>query len=102
MKDTGAQLSMTDTKLLTTYDEIADWYDEQVRHGHLIHDFVVPILLAMIGPVRGRRVLDLACGQGVVARQLAELGAEVVGVDSSWRLLEIARAYEHDHTATIE
>lgn len=40
----------------------------------------------------GKRVLDIACGQGRMSRHLAELGAEVVGVDISATMLDKARA----------
>ena len=40
------------------------------------------------------RVLDLACGQGRIARELARGGARVVGVDVSGVLLDGARAAE--------
>ena len=50
------------------------------------------------GPVRqaladlhGKRVLDLQCGTGESAAQLAELGATVTGVDSSSEALSLAR-----------
>jgi ubiquinone/menaquinone biosynthesis C-methylase UbiE len=76
------------------YDQIAEWYDEQVRTGKLIHDLVVPALLAAPGEVAGQHICDLACGQGVIARQLARQGAQVVGIDLSERLLEIARSAE--------
>lgn len=78
------------------YDGIADWYDEAIREGQLapLHDWIVPIVLDLAGEVRGYRTCDLACGQGVVARQLAARGASVVGVDISGRLLETARHYE--------
>ena len=76
------------------YDEIADWYDEQLRGGSLIHDLVVPTLLGLVGDIAGRQICDLACGQGVVARQLAERGAVVTGIDLSVRLLAIARREE--------
>lgn len=42
-------------------------------------------------PVAGRRVLDLACGPGRHAAQLAGRGAHVVGVDLSLPLLSRAR-----------
>ena len=77
-----------------SYDEIAEWYDEQLRSGSLIHDLVVPTLLGLVGDISGRQVCDLACGQGVVARQLAERGAVVTGIDLSARLLAIARREE--------
>lgn len=43
-------------------------------------------------PLRQRRVLDLACGPGRHAQQLAALGARVVGFDLSLPLLRRARA----------
>ncbi|SDE81019.1 methyltransferase domain-containing protein [Ruegeria marina] len=39
----------------------------------------------------GARVLDVCCGQGIVARGLATVGAEVTGLDFSAAMLEIAR-----------
>ena len=50
-------------------------------------------LLALLPDVEGRRVLDLGCGAGQLARHLATTGAaEVVGVDVSERMLALARA----------
>ena len=52
-----------------------------------------PDFLALLPDVRGRRVLDLGCGAGQLARFLAEQGAAaVVGVDVSERMLGLARA----------
>ncbi|MBM3694087.1 MAG: class I SAM-dependent methyltransferase [Actinobacteria bacterium] len=38
-----------------------------------------------------RRVLDLGCGEGQLARRVAALGAEVIGVDGSWAQIRAAR-----------
>src|SRR5438477_4433775 len=49
-------------------------------------------LLALLPDVDGRRVLDLGCGAGQLARHLASIGAaEVVGIDVSERMLALAR-----------
>jgi 2-polyprenyl-3-methyl-5-hydroxy-6-metoxy-1,4-benzoquinol methylase len=47
-----------------------------------------------VGEVDGRRVCDLACGQGILARELDERGAALEGVDVFEKLLRIARRYE--------
>lgn len=40
---------------------------------------------------RGARVLDVGCGGGTKARYLSEKGLEVVGIDFSEKMIEIAR-----------
>lgn len=76
------------------YDEIADWYDERVRSDSLLFDLFVPGLLRLIGNVDGQHICDLACGQGVIARQLAQKGASVIGVDIAEKMLAFAKQHE--------
>ena len=75
------------------YDAVADSY------GSASDDLTSPAataLLDLLGPVDGQRALDLACGHGVVARELARRGADVVGIDLSAGLLDRARAIESE------
>jgi 2-polyprenyl-3-methyl-5-hydroxy-6-metoxy-1,4-benzoquinol methylase len=71
------------------YDAYAAWYHEWVAPPD--DDLVARSLLGLVGPVRDERLLDLACGEGRIARHLAERGNDVVGVDLSASLLAIAR-----------
>jgi len=48
-------------------------------------------MLERLGDVRGKRVLDAGCGTGAAAEILAILGAEVVAVDISPSLIDIAK-----------
>lgn len=73
------------------YDRIADAYDGFVAESGL-HRTSLPALLEACG--RGEVVVDLACGQGALARALAAEGRTVTGVDISRELLEIARRHE--------
>jgi 2-polyprenyl-3-methyl-5-hydroxy-6-metoxy-1,4-benzoquinol methylase len=70
------------------YDEIADFYDATV--GELGDDPVASTLLALLPDLEGVRVLDLACGQGRLSRELARRGGHVLGVDISASLLGLA------------
>ncbi|MFF4440295.1 class I SAM-dependent methyltransferase [Streptomyces sp. NPDC001621] len=55
----------------------------------------VPSLLGMVGDVRGRSVLDVACGTGFYSREFQRRGAsDVLGVDISVEMIAAARDIE--------
>ena len=45
----------------------------------------------LLAPKPGERILDLGCGDGVLTKKLADLGCDVVAVDSSVPQVEAAR-----------
>jgi ubiquinone/menaquinone biosynthesis C-methylase UbiE len=78
----------------TSWDHVAEWYDKLVGdEGSDYHRYVVlPAAMRLLHPQPGEKLMDLCCGQGVFARQLAQLPAvQVVGVDASASLIEAAR-----------
>lgn len=77
---------------MARYDQIADFYEE--RSGKSVRDPGTAALLELAGDVSGLRLLEVACGQGRVARELARRGAALTGLDISAELLARARAYE--------
>ncbi|AZP21865.1 class I SAM-dependent methyltransferase [Streptomyces aquilus] len=55
----------------------------------------VPSFLALVGDVRGKSVLDLACGTGFYSREFKRRGAtDVFGVDISGEMIAAARDIE--------
>lgn len=76
------------------YDAIAEWYDGSMQTGSPVHALTMPAILDLCGELAGRQVLDLACGQGILTRELARAGASVIGIDLSGGLLTFARRYE--------
>lgn len=80
----------------TGWDHVAPWYDELIEdRGSDHHERVIlPGTLRLLGVAPGQRVLDVACGQGILARRLASTGVKVVGVDASERLIASARRLE--------
>ncbi|MFN0012553.1 MAG: pseudouridine synthase [Phycisphaerales bacterium] len=79
----------------TSWNEVAGWYDsmlspEQINDHY--RDVIIPGTVRLAQPREGERVLDVACGQGIISRALAELGASVVGTDSAAALIGAARA----------
>lgn len=73
---------------------MAAWYDQLVGEtGSDYHQHVIlPAALALLDVQPGERVLDVACGQGVLARPLLERGvSQYIGVDASAKLIEAAQ-----------
>ena len=50
-----------------------------------------PATLSLLPEVKGKRVLDAACGPGVYSEWLLAHGAEVVAIDASPKMIELAR-----------
>ena len=60
------------------------------RNARFVSDLGSPVV-DLLAPKRGERILDLGCGDGVLTKKLADLGCEVVAVDSSVPQIEAAR-----------
>lgn len=79
------------------YDDAASQFEEGMARMALYHRHCQdPVIFNAIGDVRGKALLDLACGNGFYTRRFrVESGAEpVVGVDLSPMLIEQAEAEE--------
>jgi ubiquinone/menaquinone biosynthesis C-methylase UbiE len=88
---------------LMVYDKVSREWDEASKSWA---DFVLrgndyyrgemnnPATFRMIGDIRGKHVLDLACGEGYNTRILAKRGARVIGVDFSEEMIKLARQKE--------
>src|ERR1700726_4974301 len=72
--------------MLDDYDRIAPFYD--VEHARFDEDVDLYLNFAEL---RGGPLLELACGSGRLLVPLARAGYEVTGVDTSARMLELAR-----------
>src|SRR3954466_7560681 len=72
---------------------VAGWYDQLVgESGSEYHrEVVLPGVLKLLEPQPGAKIVDLACGQGVLCRILQSKGAEVTGIDAAETLIQAAR-----------
>jgi SAM-dependent methyltransferase len=74
---------------------VAAWYDKLVgESGSDYHrQVILPAALRLLDPRPGESVIDVCCGQGVLARPLLEAGiGKFTGVDASPRLIAAARS----------
>ncbi len=77
----------------TSWEHVAAWYDELIEDRGSDHheNIILPGTLRLLGEPAGRTLLDVACGQGVLCRAAARLGASTFGVDASPSLIDSAR-----------
>ncbi len=76
-----------------SWEAVASWYDSLATdQGTEYHQSVIiPGVMRLLGIQPDEKVLDLACGQGAVARALHAAGARVTGIDLSPQLVNLAR-----------
>jgi SAM-dependent methyltransferase len=78
------------------WDHAADAYAESqaARRDYYRFEFFGPAQVALCGDVRGLRLLDIGCGTGYFAREMARGGASVTGVELSPAMLRHAHDIE--------
>lgn len=79
----------------THWDPVARWYNGWVgKKGSLYHRVVaLPKVMELTDLRPGERLLDLGCGQGVLAPHALGRGASYQGVDGSRTLIRLAREH---------
>ena len=61
------------------------------EHAHFVPALGQP-LLDLLNVKAGERILDLACGDGVLSKKITDVGGIVVGVDSSAEMMKVCTA----------
>lgn len=86
------------------WEQIAPWWDSQMgEEGNRTHrSLVAPTTERLLDISAGETVLEAACGAGIFARRLAELGASVVAFDATEAFLDIARKRKAEYADSIE
>ena len=88
-------MSNVDAQELAKFSELAHrWWDpeSEFRPLHQIN----PLRLQWIdelASLRGKQVLDVGCGGGILAESMARLGASVMGIDLAAKPLGVARLH---------
>ncbi|QNK72017.1 bifunctional 2-polyprenyl-6-hydroxyphenol methylase/3-demethylubiquinol 3-O-methyltransferase UbiG [Variovorax sp. PAMC28562] len=80
---------------LAKFSELAHrWWDleSEFKPLHEINPLRLEWIDAIV-PVRGKRVLDVGCGGGILADSMARKGADVLGVDLAEKALKVAQLH---------
>lgn len=85
-----------DPREVDFYTALADrWWDAGGPFWplHVLNALRSDWIVERLGDLRGRRVLDIGCGGGLLAEAMAAHGADVTGIDVTPRNIEVARLH---------
>ena len=75
------------------WDTNAAFWNEKMGEGNdFVNTLLWPAILRLLDPQPGQHILDIATGNGLTARRLAALGAQVHAFDFSENLIQLARS----------
>ena len=83
-----------------SYTEFALIYDELMTD--IPYDTYVDLISLASGGIKGKKIIDVGCGTGLLAVKLAKAGALVTGVDLSRDMLNIAEKRARDLSLKID
>jgi 2-polyprenyl-6-hydroxyphenyl methylase/3-demethylubiquinone-9 3-methyltransferase len=69
---------------------------------HDINPLRLEYIDARCGGLRGKQVLDVGCGGGILAEAMARHGANVTGIDLSEKALGVARLHQLESNVAVE
>lgn len=72
------------------WNTMGDEWFEMAQTGESRNCFIMPNMLKFMGDVKGKKILDLGCGEGGYSRELTARGAQMVSVDCSQKAIEYA------------
>jgi SAM-dependent methyltransferase len=76
----------------TSWEPVAKWYGKHLKDDDTYQITIVfPKTLSLLAPKKGGKYLDIACGEGSFALEVAKKGADVFGVDISSTLIRQAQ-----------
>lgn len=78
----------------------AQWRSSEI--GTITERLERQLILELVGDVKGRRVLDVGCGDGEFAVELKKRGAIVIGIDASAEMIDAAKSRSKLQSADID
>ncbi len=78
---------------MSQWDQHADLYHQGIgEEGDELHKLIDPHIFKALGDLKSKIVLDAGCGNGYLSRQLAPKAKKVHAIDSSPKLLALAKS----------
>lgn len=105
-------LSTIDLKESSKFSEYySDWWDLNgpFKPLHKLNKIRINFIIKQLSikknygfkPLKGKKILDIGCGGGILCESLARLGASVTGIDTSNNAIKIAKEHSKKNNLKI-
>jgi len=84
------------------YNKIGEKYACMIKTDPLKIYVQYPGLLKLLGNVKGKKILDIGCGNGFFSSMIAIKGAKIVGFDVSEKQIELAKESKDNMKLNLE
>ncbi len=76
--------------ITSLFDNWPDAYDQwfTTPTGQLVKKYEARLLLELLAPLPGMKILDVGCGTGIFTQDVLDCGAEIIGIDLSVPMLK--------------
>lgn len=69
-----------------------NWRTKENPQGWFYNELLeMPSTILLLGPIKGKKILDFGCGTGIYAKLLTKKGAKIKGFDISKEMFKIAK-----------
>ena len=83
----------------TMQNKIKNWFDSTYHHrkfSYLRPEEAYEIFISVLKPEKGDKLLDVACGPGLLLKKAVEKGVSAYGIDISTVAIELSRRFVPD------
>ena len=105
MTNSSARTANINPGEIEKFDALASrWWDPEgdFKPLHDINPLRLDYIESRVGPLRGRKVLDVGCGGGILSEGMAQRGAQVLGIDMAGAALEVASLHALETGVEVE
>jgi 2-polyprenyl-3-methyl-5-hydroxy-6-metoxy-1,4-benzoquinol methylase len=89
-----SQIENVNKEAIQAWDRNAAFWDERMGEGNDFFDVLLwPAVEKLLKPEPGERLLDVACGNRVTSRRLANAKASVTAFDGSPAMIALANSH---------
>jgi len=98
--------NISNEEAINGWDKVAEEFASRFADGEEFYhkNIIGPSVIDLLGDISGKTILDLACGEGHLARRLANLAkmdVRITGVDASKNMIRIAKEKSEQYTGCI-